>query len=124
MHDEQYNPPQLDFNLNNYQRDENGLVANIEEAREIICNLQNIISFLQASPFEQLSLNIQAEISLYLVGTHLLTHSTGDQPDAKIAALEAVFNEQFDEMIQHDRSTIDAEEVLQTVEDLFKNPGQ
>ena len=124
MHDEQYNPPQLDFNLNNYQRDENGLVANIEEAREMICNLQKIISFLQVSPFEQLSLNIQAEISLYLVGTHLLTHSTGDQPDAKIAALEAVFNEQFDEMIQRDRSPLDAEDVLQTVEDLFKNPGQ
>lgn len=123
MHDEQYNPPQLDFNLNSYQRDEDGMIANIEEAREIIRNLQKIVRFLEVSPFEQLSLNMQAEISLYLVGTHLLTHHTGDQPDAKNAALEAIFNQDFDQMIRHDRSTLDSTEILASVESLFKDFG-
>jgi len=123
MHDEQYNPPQLDFNLNSYQRDENGMIANIEEAREIIRNLQKIVRFLEVSPFEQLSLNMQAEISLYLVGTHLLTHQAGDQPDAKNAALEAIFNQEFDQMIRHDRSTLDSTEILASVESLFEGFG-
>lgn len=123
MHDEQYNPPQLDFNLNSYQRDEDGMIANIEEAREIIRNLQKIVRFLEVSPFEQLSLNMQAEISLYLVGTHLLTHQAGDQPDAKNAALEAIFNQDFDQMIRHDRSTLDATEILASVESLFEGFG-
>lgn len=123
MHEEKYNPPQLDFNLNSYQRDEHGLVANIEEAREIIRNLQKIVRFLEATPFEGLSLNMQAEISLYLVGTHLLTHDSEDQPDAKNAALEAIFNENFDQLIQRDRSTLDATEILQSVDELFKDFG-
>jgi|GEM_PF-5044802 len=123
MHDEQYNPPQLDFNLNSYQRDENGMIANIEEAREIIRNLQKIVRFLEVSPFEQLSLNMQAEISLYLVGTHLLTHQAGDQPDAKNAALEAIFNQEFDQMIRHDRSALDSTEILASVESLFEGFG-
>lgn len=123
MHDEQYNPPQLDFNLNSYQRDEDGMIANIEEAREIIRNLQKIVRFLEVSPFEQLSLNMQAEISLYLVGTHLLTHQAGDQPDAKNAALEAIFNQEFDQMIRHDRSTLDSTEILASVESLFEGFG-
>jgi hypothetical protein len=123
MHDEQYNPPQLDFNLNSYQRDEDGMIANIEEAREIIRNLQKIVRFLEVSPFEQLSLNMQAEISLYLVGTHLLTHHAGDQPDAKNAALEAIFNQEFDQMIRHDRSTLDSTEILASVESLFEGFG-
>lgn len=123
MHDEQYNPPQLDFNLNSYQRDEDGMIANIEEAREIIRNLQKIVRFLEVSPFEQLSLSMQAEISLYLVGTHLLTHQAGNQPDAKNAALEAIFNQEFDQMIRRDRSTLDATEILASVESLFDGFG-
>lgn len=124
MQEEQHYPPQLDFNLSSYQRDEAGLVSNIEEAREIIRSLQHIIRFLEVAPFEQLPLNTQAEISLYLVGTHLLTHSSGHQQDAKTAALEAIFNEQFDALIQRDRSTLNADEILHTVEDLFKDFGK
>lgn len=125
MHEEQpYYPPQLDFNLSSYQRDEAGLIANIEEAREIIRSLQSIIRFLEVSPFEQLSLNIQAEISLYLVGTHLLTHNSEQLPDAKVAALEAIFNEHFAALIQSERNILDPSEILHTVEDLFKDFGK
>ncbi|MGI0133394.1 MAG: hypothetical protein ACREBW_00335, partial [Candidatus Micrarchaeaceae archaeon] len=91
MHKEEYSPPQLNFNLNSYQRDEQGLVANIAEAREMIRTLQKIVHFLQGASFAQLSLNIKAEISLYLVGTYLLTESDGHHRDPKISALEAIF---------------------------------
>lgn len=123
MQDEHHYPPQLDFNLNSYQRDEMGLVANIEEAREIIRNLQKIIFFLEASSFEHLSLNTQAEISLYLVGTNLLTQDTeqnSDQHAAKLTLLETLFNEELDKTIQREKSTLNTDEVLQSVEDLFK----
>lgn len=124
MHEEQYYPPQLDFNLNSYQRDEAGLVADIEDAREIIRNLQNIIRFLEVSSFQQLPLHTQAEISLYLVGTHLLTHNSGQLPDARAAALEAIFNEHFAELIKNERSVLNTEEVLHSVENLFKDFGK
>lgn len=124
MYEEQFSPPRLDFNLSRYERDEAGLVANIEDACKIIHALQDIIRFLEVAHFEQLPLNIQAEISLYLVGTHLLTHNSGHLPDARIAALEAIFNEQFDARIQSERSTLDAGEILHVVEDLFKDFGK
>lgn len=124
MYEGRYFPPQLSFNLNRYQRDENGLVASAEDAREIIRNLQGIIHFLETSPFEQLPLTMQAEIALYLVGTHLLTHSSGDQQDAKAAAFEAVFNEHFDELIKGERSLLEFDDILGTVEEMFKGFGK
>src|SRR5262245_35861962 len=102
MHEEQ-SYPQLDFNLNNYQRDEDGLVAKVEDARAIIRNLHKIVQFLQASAFEHLPLPIQSEIALYLVGTYLLTHDSSQQDpeyNEKIAMLESLFNEDFDTMIK------------------------
>jgi hypothetical protein len=123
MPDEHEYPPELDFNLNSYQRDGAGLVANIEEAREIICNLQKIIRFLEISPFEHLSLNTQAEISLYLVGTHLLTHQT-DQYDAKMTLLETLFNDEFDKVIKHEKTALDVHEIVQSVESLFEGFGK
>lgn len=127
MYEEQYNPPHLDFNLSTYERDENGLISNIEEAREIIRNLQKIVRFLEVSPFEQLSLNTQAEISLYLVGTHLLTHIAGQQDpqyEAKITLLETLFNAEFDEVIQRGKTTLSTDEILQSVEALFQDFGK
>lgn len=128
VQDESNYPPQLDFNLNSYQRDEAGLVANIEEAREIIRSLQKIIRFLENSPFEHLPLNTQAEISLYLIGTHLLTHGgdahDDDQYEAKIAMLEALFNPELDATIKREKATLDPEQIVQSVEDLFKGFGK
>lgn len=126
LQDEHNYPPQLDFNLNSYQRDEEGLVANIEEAREIIRNLQKIVHFLEHSPFEQLSLNTQAEISLYLVGTHLLTQrreECDDQYEAKIAMLEALFTEELDATIKREKEALDTAQIVQSVEYLFKDFG-
>lgn len=128
LQDEQDYPPQLNFNLNSYQRDEMGLVADIEAAREIIRNLQQIIRFLEHSPFEHLPLNTQAEISLYLVGTHLLAHPGEQQYDdqyaAKVALLEALFNEELDMTIQREKKTLDTAEILQNVESFFLDFGQ
>lgn len=124
MSDEQAYPPQFDFNLNSYRRDEAGLIADIEAAREIIRNLQKIIRFLEVSPFEHLPLNTQAEISLYLVGTHLLTHDDDDQSAAKAALLETLFNEELTTMIQREKKTLDVDEILQGVEFLFKDFGK
>lgn len=125
MHDEQYYPPQLDFNLNSYQRDEAGLVANIEDARAIIRNLQQIIRFLEVAPFDQLPLNTQAEISLYLVGTHLLTQQPQDGQHAeKTAMLEALFNAELAETIRREKTTLDTEDILHSVERLFQDFGK
>jgi len=123
MPDEHEYPPELDFNLNSYQRNEAGLVANIEEARAIIRNLQKIIRFLEISPFDHLSLNTQAEISLYLVGTHLLTNQT-DQYDAKITLLETLFNDELDTTIKHEKAALNAREIVQSVERLFEGFGK
>ena len=127
MHDEQFYPPQLDFNLNNYQRDESGLVAEIGDARAIIRNLHQIIQFLQASAFEHLPLPTQSEIALYLVGTYLLTHDSNQQDPEyqdKIVLLETLFNADFDTMIKQTRRTLDPADILQTVERLFENFGK
>ena len=126
MQDEYTYLPQLDFNLNSYQRDEAGLVANIEEAREIIRSLQKIIRFLEVSPFEQLSLNTQSEISLYLVGTNLLTQHTAvddGQYAARMALLETLFNREFDETVRRKKAALDTSEILQSVERLFEGFG-
>jgi len=123
MDEEQPYPPDLDFNLSSYQLDDAGLVADIEQAREIIRSLQSIVRFLQVSPFDRLSIQIQAEIALYLVGTHLLTHSSGHPRDEKTAALEAIFNEQFDALVRGGRSTLDSNEILSGVEEMFRNFG-
>ena len=124
MYEEQPYPPHLNFNLSSYQLDEAGLVANIEQAREIIRNLQSIIRFLQASPFDQLPISMQAEISLYLVGTHLLTHSSGyPYDDTKAVALEAIFNGELDALIRGGAGVLDADEILQGVEEMFGNFG-
>lgn len=123
MYEEQSYPPDLDFNLSRYQLDEAGLIANVEQAREVIRNLQGIIHFLQVSPFAQLPLHTQAEISLYLVGTHLLTHSSGHPREEKAAALETLFNEQFDALVRGGKSALDSEEVLHGVEEMFRDFG-
>jgi hypothetical protein len=124
MYEEQPCPPHLNFNLSSYQLDEAGLVANIEQAREIIRNLQSIIRFLQASPFDRLPISMQAEISLYLVGTHLLTHSSGyPYDDTKAVALEAIFNGELDALIRGGTGVLDADEILQGVEEMFGNFG-
>lgn len=128
MHDEQYYPPQLDFNLNGYQRDEAGLVANVEDARTIIRNLQQIIRFLEVAPFDQLPLNTQAEISLYLVGTYLLTQPAGQSPDGQptgqTALLESLFNEELAETIHREKVTLDTADILHSVERLFEDFGK
>lgn len=127
MHDEQFYPPQLDFNMSRYQRDENGLVANIEDARLIIRNLYQIIQYLEASAFEHLPLAIQSEIALYLVGTYLLTHNSSQQDPQyheKIALLENLFNEKFSEMIRSSKDTLNAQDILKSVETMFKDFGK
>ena len=119
--------PQIDFNLNNYQRDENGLVAEIEEARTIIRTLHKIIQFLQMSAFAHLPLATQSEIALYLVGTYLLTHNSNQQDpeyQEKLAMLETLFDADFDAMIKQTKNSLNADDVLSTVEALFKNFGQ
>ena len=125
MHDEQYYPPQLDFNLNSYRRDEAGLVADIEDARTIIRNLQQIIRFLEVAPFDQLPLNTQAEISLYLVGTHLLTQRPQDSQHAeKAAILESLFNAELAETIQREKTALNTEDILHSVERPFQDFGK
>lgn len=116
-------PPQFDFNLNSYRRDETGLVADIEAAREMIRSLQKIIRFLAVSPFEHLPLNTQAEISLYLVGTHLLTHHDDEQSSAKDALLATLFTEELNATLQREKQTLDVDEILQSVEFLFQDFG-
>ena len=124
MNEEASSFPQLDFHLNSYQRDETGQVANIEEARTIIRSLHDIIRFLQVSPFELLPISAQAEIAFYLLGTQLLLENDGQQREAKNAALEALFNEQFASIIQQEKMTLNAEEILLSVEHLFKDFGK
>lgn len=131
MHDEYLYSPQLDFNLSSYQRNEAGEVADIEEARQIIRNLQKIVRLLAASPFEQLPLNTQAEILLYLVGTHLLTRqgeqTQGGQDDqyaAQTTLLETLFNKELDETLRREKTMLNPQEILLGVENLFKDFGK
>jgi hypothetical protein len=127
VQDEHPSPPQLDFNLNSYQRDDAGLVANIEQAREIIRNLHTIIRFLEISPFEHLPLQTQAEISLYLVGTHLLTQQTppdDEQYAAKMTLLETLFNQELDDTLRREKASLDTDEILLSVEELFRGFGR
>ena len=127
MYDEQHSLPQLDFNLNSYARDDSGRVANIEDARAIIHDLHKIIQFLLVSPFEGLSLTTQSEISLYLVGAYLLTHNI-DQQDPqyqqKQALLEMFSDETFFQSVKQKAETLNVEEILQSVEFLFKDFGE
>lgn len=127
MHNEQFYPFHLDFNMSSYQRDENGLVANIEDARLIIRNLYQIIQFLEASAFEHLPVSTQSEIALYLVGTYLLTHNSSlhdFQYQEKIALLESIFNQKFNELIQQSKETLNSQEILKSVEEMFKDFGK
>lgn len=123
MNDEQSSLPQLDFNLKAYTRDEDGQIANIEDARAVIRNLYQIIQFLEVSAFAHLPLDTQSEIALYLVGTYLLTHNGGEQDpqyQEKIALLETLFDGKFHEMIKRSKETLNTEDILSSVEALFK----
>jgi hypothetical protein len=126
MYDEQPSFPRLDFNLQSYRRDENGQVADIEDARTIIRNLHKIVQFLEVSAFAHLGLETQAEIALYLVGTYLLTHNSGEHDPEyadKVELLETMFNEQFDALIKQGHETLSAEDILRSVENMFRNFG-
>ena len=117
--------PPFNFNLNSCQRDATGLVANVGEAREIIRNLQSIIQLLMYAPFETLSLATQTELSLYLVGTHILTRPALSDTDnmGRMALLETLFNEELDTVLRRGKAGLDAGEILQSVERLFRDFG-
>ncbi len=85
--------------------------------------MQNIVRFLQVVSFDLLPIHTQAEISLYLIGIHLLTHSSGRPREEKATALEAIFNEQLDTLVRGGKQTLDPDEILQGVEEMFRDFG-
>lgn len=126
MHNEDTPIPRFDFNLNEYQRDENGQVADIEDARAIIRNLLQIIQFLEASAFAHLPLASQSEIALYLVGTYLLTHNSDKQDPQyheKLALLDTLVDEKFTAILRQDQESLNTADILGSVEEMFKNFG-
>lgn len=93
----------INFDLSGYERDQEGLIQHIEDARSVIRNLHNIVLYLGNYAFEGLPTEHYAEISRYLVGTYLLSHGK-DQKDPQqekgIALLRTLLGDEFDQVIR------------------------
>ncbi|HTI15203.1 MAG TPA: hypothetical protein VL461_11650 [Dictyobacter sp.] len=101
MTDHPESEPSIDinFDLSEYQRDTEGLITNLEDARDIIRNLYQLALFLGNYSFEELPVTTYKDISSYLVGIYLLSHNK-EQQDPKhsegIEFLRSLLGDKFD----------------------------
>src|SRR5579859_6487831 len=96
---EQFHGLNINFDLSRYERNEEGLIQNIEDARDMIRSLHNIILYMGTYAFEELPIERYAEISRYLVGSYLISHGEGQkdpQQEKGIAALRSLLGDDFE----------------------------